>query len=175
MKQILCYGSVPWTQTQMTEQMLCTFERKILRRIYSPVQYKGHCRPRWNNEIYNLYQDTNIVGDIKIIRLGWAGHFIRTEDERIPKKVLNGKFHNTRPVGKQITRWEDDVRKDTSQIIGYEDGGDEQKTEKNGGVFQGRPGPIRGRSDMDGWMDGSFVRIYIVWLVTGLQIFLSAL
>ena len=100
MKPVLCYGSVPWTQTQMTEQILCTFERKILRRIYDPVQYKGHCRPRWNSEIYNLYQDINIVDDIKIIRIGWAGHIIRTEDERIPKKFLNGKFHNTRTVGK---------------------------------------------------------------------------
>ena len=26
-----------------------------------------------------------------------------------PKKVLNGKFHNTRPVGKQRIRWEDVV------------------------------------------------------------------
>ena len=30
----------------------------------------------------------------------WAGHVIRMEDERIPKKICNGKFHSTRPVGK---------------------------------------------------------------------------
>jgi hypothetical protein len=30
----LCCGSVTWTLTQPTEQMLNTFERKILRRIY---------------------------------------------------------------------------------------------------------------------------------------------
>ena len=40
------------------------------------------------------------MDDIKIRRLGWAGHIVRMEDERISKKVLNGKFHNTRPVGK---------------------------------------------------------------------------
>ena len=55
MKPVLCYGSVHWTQTQMTEHMLYTFERKILRSIYGPVQYKGHCHRRWNSEIYNLY------------------------------------------------------------------------------------------------------------------------
>jgi hypothetical protein len=32
-KPILCYGGVTWTLTQATEQMLNTFERKILRRI----------------------------------------------------------------------------------------------------------------------------------------------
>jgi hypothetical protein len=31
------------------------------------------------------------------------------EKERIPKKVLNGKFHTTRPVGKPRTRWADVV------------------------------------------------------------------
>jgi hypothetical protein len=39
-------------------------------------------------------------------------------DERIPNKVLNGKFHNTRPAGKPRRRWEDVVRRDTSQILG---------------------------------------------------------
>jgi hypothetical protein len=55
------------------------------------------------------------LDNIEIGRLGWLGLFIRKEDERIPKeKVLNGKFDNTRPVGKPRTRWEDVVRRDTS-------------------------------------------------------------
>jgi hypothetical protein len=33
MKPLLCYGCVTWTLTQMADQMLCTFERKILRRM----------------------------------------------------------------------------------------------------------------------------------------------
>jgi hypothetical protein len=40
------------------------------------------------------------------------------EDARISKNFLNGKFYNTRPVGKPRTRWEDIIRKDTSQIQG---------------------------------------------------------
>jgi hypothetical protein len=52
----------------------------------------------------------NIVEDIKIRRLEWAGHIIRMEEERIPKKkVLNGKFYTTRPVGRPRTRWADVV------------------------------------------------------------------
>jgi len=47
------------------------------------------------------------VEDIKIRRLEWAGHIIRMEEERIPKKVLNGNFHTTRPVGRLRTRWAD--------------------------------------------------------------------
>jgi hypothetical protein len=47
---------------------------------------EGRWRPRWNNELYGLYNDLNIVEDIKIRRLGWAGHVIRMEEGRIPKK-----------------------------------------------------------------------------------------
>jgi hypothetical protein len=38
-------------------------------------------------------------------------------------------------VGKARIIWGDVVLRDTSQILEYEDGGDEQKTKKNGGVF----------------------------------------
>jgi hypothetical protein len=37
--------------------------------------------------------------------------------ERIPEKVLNGKFHNKRLVGKPRTRKEDVVWRDTSHIL----------------------------------------------------------
>jgi len=54
----------------MTEQKLCTFERKVLRRNFVPIQSRGSLRHRWNSEIYNLYKDLNILDDIKIRRLG---------------------------------------------------------------------------------------------------------
>jgi hypothetical protein len=45
-------------------------------------------------------------------------YIIRMEEGRIPKKVLNRKFHNTRPVGRPKIRWEDAVQKDALQISG---------------------------------------------------------
>jgi hypothetical protein len=102
-KPVLCCGSVTWT-LPTPEQVLNMFERKILRRICGPTQEKGCWRPRWNNEIYSLYNEPNIVEDIKIRRLGWAGHIIRMEEETIPEKVLNGNFRTTRPVGRRTGR-----------------------------------------------------------------------
>jgi hypothetical protein len=58
--------------------------------------------------------------DLTIIKLGWAGHIVSMEDERIPNKVLNGKFHNTRPVQKPRTRWDDIIQGNTSQILGIQ-------------------------------------------------------
>ena len=52
-----------------------------------------------------IYEEVNNLDDIKIRKLGWAGLIVRVEDERIPKKVFNGKFNNKRPVGKRRTRW----------------------------------------------------------------------
>ena len=75
--------------------MLYTFERKILKRIYGPIQDKGRWHPSWNSEIYNFYKDLNVVDSIKIGKLRWVGYIIRMEVGRIPKYILNGKFHNT--------------------------------------------------------------------------------
>jgi hypothetical protein len=69
----------------MTEQMLRTFESKILRRIYGPVQDKRRWRTMWDIEMYNLYKNLIIMEDIKI-RTEWAGHIIRMEG-RSPQKV----------------------------------------------------------------------------------------
>ena len=70
---------------RQTEKVLFTFERKILRRIYGPTHDKGRWRPKWNNDICNLYKDLNVVDDFKIRRTETAGRVIRVEDERISK------------------------------------------------------------------------------------------
>jgi hypothetical protein len=97
--------------------MLNTSERKILRRIYGQTHEGGCWRPRWNNELYSLYSEPKIVEDIKIRRLEWAGHIIRMEEERIPKKILNGNFHTTRPEERPRTRWTDMVQRDGLQLL----------------------------------------------------------
>jgi len=98
--------------------MLSTFERKILRRIYGPIQEGGCWHPRWNKELYSLYTEPNIVEDITLRRLRWAGNMVRMEEQRIPKRVLNGNFHTARPVGRARTRWADVVRRDALQLLG---------------------------------------------------------
>jgi len=57
------------------------------------------------------------VPGITFVRLGWAGHIMRMEDQRIPKRVLNGNYPITRPVGRPRTRWADVVQRDTRQLL----------------------------------------------------------
>jgi hypothetical protein len=57
------------------------------------------------------------------------------EDRRVIKKVyFNGKFHNTRQVGKTRTRMRISSEGTRHRSVEYENGEDEQKTKKNGGV-----------------------------------------
>ena len=42
----------------------------------------------------------------------------RRKDSKKKKKVLNGNFHTTRPVGRPKTRWADVVQRDALQLLG---------------------------------------------------------
>jgi hypothetical protein len=41
-RPVAAYGSKTWTLTKSDENLLRSFERKILRKIYGPVQEGGH-------------------------------------------------------------------------------------------------------------------------------------
>jgi len=64
-----------------------------------------------------LYKEPNVVEDIKIRRLGWAG-YIEWKKKGFERKVLNGNFYTTRPVGRPRTRWADVVQRDALQLLG---------------------------------------------------------
>jgi hypothetical protein len=109
--------------------MLCTFERKILRRIYGPIQDKECWHPMWNVEIYNLYKNLNIVDNNKIRKVGWVGRNVRIKEEKIPKRFLMGNFIIQ-------DQWENHKQDGGSHHRSqeYEDKG-KKKTEKNKGIF----------------------------------------
>jgi hypothetical protein len=61
-------------------------------------------------------------------------------------KVLNGEFHNKRTVAKPRTRWEDVVRRGTSEILGIRGwrgtGRRQQKMEASSDGGQGPEGAV---------------------------------
>jgi hypothetical protein len=48
-------------KSKKSETALGIFEREILRRIYGPVQDNGQWRIRYNNELYELYDEPDLV------------------------------------------------------------------------------------------------------------------
>lgn len=67
---------------------------------------------------YHMYGDIAISTWVRIKRLEWAGHVIRMEDSRIPKKIITARFEGGRRRGRPRARWEDMVREDTVSMLG---------------------------------------------------------
>jgi len=55
------------------ELRLGVFERKILRIIYGPTCEVAVWRSRYNEELYRLYDEADVVTTIKITRLSKMG------------------------------------------------------------------------------------------------------
>jgi hypothetical protein len=93
------------------------FERRILRKIFGPVQNEdGYWRIRRNYELKELIGNADRVRFIKS-RIAWIGHVMRMDDKRTPKRVLEWKPIGTRIRGRPRKRWIVDIEA-CMQIMG---------------------------------------------------------
>ena len=115
-RPIATYGCETWTLTKQQENMLNTFERKILRYILGPIQEAGLWRQRMNDELYEIYKDCSIVAFIKSVRIRWAGHVQRMAESKTAKKVMTGSMQGGRSQGRPRKRWIDCVESDLQQL-----------------------------------------------------------
>jgi len=87
------------------------FERKVLRTIFGPTKERdGTWRIKTNDELDELIRHKNTINHIKAQILSWFGHLQRILEERMVKKLYEGKPMLTRPLGRPKNRWEDDIR-----------------------------------------------------------------
>jgi len=75
-KPVLMYGVETWVRNKADELRLGVLERKILRRIYGPICEGATWRSRYNEELYRLYDETDLVTTVRITRLRWARHIV---------------------------------------------------------------------------------------------------
>jgi hypothetical protein len=68
------------------ENLLRSFEKKVLQKIFGPVLENGCWKRRKNSQIYTLYDEYDDVKCMKLIRLRRAGNVMRME-----KVTLQGK------------------------------------------------------------------------------------
>jgi hypothetical protein len=115
-KPVLMYGAETWVLSKADELRLGVFERKILRRIYGPICEEATRRSRYNEELYCLYDETDLVTTIKITRLRWAGHIVRMQDNLPFKKITLDKLEGRRPAGRPNLRWMDGVMRDAEKL-----------------------------------------------------------
>ena len=123
------YGAETWVLSKADELRLGIFERKILRIIYGPICEGAIWRSRYNEELYRLYDETNLVTTIRITRLRWAGHIVRMQDNLQCKKITLDKPEGRRRVGRPKLRWMEGVVKDAERlgVRNWEDQGQGQR------------------------------------------------
>jgi hypothetical protein len=86
-----------------------------LRGIFGAI--KGdHWRRRYNNELYRLYGDQDLVSHIKVGRIRWTGHVARLEDSDPAKQVLESQLYGTWKAGMPKLRWADGVAQDIKKL-----------------------------------------------------------
>ena len=69
-----------------------------------------------NTELHALYSSSNIIRNVKLRRLRWAGHVRRMEECETPKRILEYKMDGKRRVGRPRLRWEDCIVKNIKKL-----------------------------------------------------------
>jgi len=98
--------------TKCDEQLLLSFERKVLRAILGAKQEDGRWRRRYNFELEREYGEPNIIAVVKVNRLRWAGHLARMDPNRAPATLFRNDPDGRRGVGRPKARWIDGVQAD---------------------------------------------------------------
>jgi hypothetical protein len=99
---VVLYERETWSLTLREEHRPRVFENRVLRRIFGPKR-NGVTSDWWklhNGELYILYSSPNIIRQIKLRRMRWAGHVVCMGEERKVYKVLVGKPEGKRPLGR---------------------------------------------------------------------------
>jgi hypothetical protein len=98
------------------EDKVAIIERKVLRKIYGPICDNGRWRIRYNNRLYQLFGEPDIINEIKSRRVRWLGHLLRTNESNPCRELTFTTLHGTRRVGRPPTRWLESVKGDLRNI-----------------------------------------------------------
>jgi hypothetical protein len=111
LRPMLSYGGESWPLTRKDENILWIFEGRILRRISGPIKENCIWRSRYNNELYKLYNEPNIVKVIRIGQLRWLGHLFEMQEQNPCRKLTLHKPEGIQRLGRPVIRWlEPDVK-----------------------------------------------------------------
>jgi hypothetical protein len=116
--RVVPYGCEAWTLTNRDKKHTRIFERRILRKIFGPMQNEdGSWRIGTSCELNKLIGNADIVRFIKSRRIAWLGHVMRMDDKGTPKRILEWKPIGTRIRGRTKKRWIVDIE-ENMQIMG---------------------------------------------------------
>lgn len=113
-RPVVLYGSEAWNTTVADENAIGVFERKVLRAILGPKKEGDLYKSRSNEELYQIFNEADIVKRVKVNRLRWAGHVVRRPDEAPVRKVFQLDFvDGKRKRGRPKNTWKEAVDRDS--------------------------------------------------------------
>jgi hypothetical protein len=86
-KILITYTPETWTMSKTYDLLLSLFERNVLRCIFGAKLETVTWWKRCNDEIYEIFNEPNIVSYIKVRILAWAGHLVRNNNGKTIKKI----------------------------------------------------------------------------------------
>ena len=113
MLSILLYGAETWTFYRKHINQLDAFHMRCLRVI---------CGIKWDDRVRNstILKRCNIAGIETLqakIQLRWAGHVVRMNENRLPKKILYGQLPNAkRSIGRPLLRYKDKLKDNLKRL-----------------------------------------------------------
>jgi hypothetical protein len=110
------YGVETWCLAANDRNSLEVWDRKVFRKIYGPVCENGEWRIPTDTELMELYDELDIVTEVKRMRLRWLGCMERISDDRSIKKLYSNKPEGLRLVGRLRMRWLDEVEQHLKQM-----------------------------------------------------------
>jgi hypothetical protein len=60
-RPVVTHGAECWVLTEKDELQIAVFERKVPRKIFGPIRHTDQWRRRYNEELYQLYAEPEIV------------------------------------------------------------------------------------------------------------------
>jgi hypothetical protein len=103
------YASETWQLKKLEVKMIITWQRRILRRIFGPNKEYGIWKIRTNKELIELYNNPDIVAEIRSRRNVWLGHLIIMDQRQIVKKLFDGKPGGRKRTDRPRLRWLEDT------------------------------------------------------------------
>jgi hypothetical protein len=112
----VAYGSESWPLSMKDESLLRIFERRIVRRIYSPINEGGIWRLTYNTELHKFYNGLDIVKSDANRKIEVVGHLFRMQELDPCRKLTLHKPEGTRRVGKPRVKWLESVETDLRKM-----------------------------------------------------------